>query len=264
MASDLSANTPQHEVVYESVESLRTQIKEIENKWNDELKRLETTRKDKEELEHILRVLQTLVEYEQTATLKMEAMLKETRDALGIPDEVAETVYDPSKSSSSGHSSVLEFDLVYNPHATLKVPLETPSAASPPLLPEADDQATPIPHLLPTPTKPASKPKRSPNWKSRITSILINTHNHNRTNPPSSSSSSLNSATPFFDRTDSPDPEPKRAAKSKKRPPQDAKPHGTAGWRRTMGSAGSKFANRANRDISRKKPKDLASVRQGW
>ena len=42
-------------------------------KWNDELKRLEAARKDKEELENILRVLQTLVEYEREAALKMEA-----------------------------------------------------------------------------------------------------------------------------------------------------------------------------------------------
>jgi len=251
------------------MESLRAQIKEIQDKWNDELKRLETARKDKEELEQILQVLQTFVECERAATLKMEAMLKETRDVLGIPDEASrpatDTVYDPSRSagsSSAGNPSVLEFDLVYNPHAVLMVPLETPSVLSPPSPPDVNDRVTTVPSLLPTPTKPASKPKRSPNWKSKITSILISTNgSHNRTNPPSPSNS-LNSTTPFFDDADSPYPKPKRAAKPQKRPSRDPGGYGTVGWRRTMGSAGSKFVNRANRDVNRRKPRDLTPIVQ--
>lgn len=271
MASDLPAHTSQREVVYESVESLRVQIKEIEDKWNDEFNLLETVRKDKEELEQTLRVLQTLVEYEQAATLKMEAMLKETRDALGIPDEAscstAETAYDPSRStgsSSSGDSSVLEFDLVYNPYAALKVPPETPLVSSPLSLSDGDDQVIAVPPLPPTTVRPTSKPKRSPNsnWKSRITSILISTNNHNRTNSPASSPPSVNGAAPFSDDADSHDTKPKRAAVPRKRSSQGAENHGTIGWRRNMGSGGNKFANRANRDINRKKSKDLASVQQ--
>lgn len=268
VASGLSASTTEREALYESMESLRAQIKEIEDKWSDELKRLETARKDKEELEQILQVLQTFVEYERAATLKMEALLEETRDALGIPDEAgrpaADTVYDPSRSagsSSTGDSSALEFDLVYNPYAALNAPLETSSVSSLPPPPDTNDQVTTVPALLPIPTKPTPKPKRSPNWKSRITSILISTSNHNHTNSPSPSDS-LNSTTPFFGDADPPDPKPKRATKSQKRPSRGSENHGTAGWRRTMGSAGSKFANRANRDVNRKKPRDHASILQ--
>jgi len=267
MASDLSAHPSQHEVVHESVESLREQIKEIEDKRSDELKRLEAARKDKEELEQILRVLQTLVGYEREATLKMEAMLRDTRDALGMPDETgrpaSELVYDPSRSSSSGDSSVLEFDLVYNPNATLKVPLETPLVSPPPSLPDADDQVIVVPPLPQTPVQPAPKPKRSPGWKSKITSILIGTNNPNCANPSPLSSHSHDSATPFFDDAGSRGTtKPKRAAKSQKRPSQDSESQGTGNWRRTMGSAGSKLANRANRDISRKKPRNIASALQ--
>src|SRR5258708_2669090 len=126
MEPNHSPLSSQHEPIYESVESLQAQIKEIEDRWDDELERLETARKDKEDLERILRVLQTLVEYEREATVKMEAIVQETRDALGVPDETSRPtqgmVYDPSRStgsSSSGDSSVLEFDLVYNPNAVL-------------------------------------------------------------------------------------------------------------------------------------------------
>ncbi|KAF9649729.1 hypothetical protein BDM02DRAFT_3113374 [Thelephora ganbajun] len=269
MASDPSAHPSRDEIIYESVESLRAQIKETEDKWNNELKRLETARKDKEELEQILQVLQTLVEYEREATLKMEAMLKETRDALGIPDEASrptpETVYDPSRStgtSSSGGSSVLEFDLVYNPNAAPKVSLKTSLVSSPRSMPDTDDQVIAVSPLLPTPVKPTSKLRHSPDWKSRITSILISTNNRNRTNPPSSSSRSLNSAAPLFDDAGSDDPKPNRAAKPQKRSSKDSENHGAAGWRRTMGSAGNRFANRANRDTNRKKPRDLASILQ--
>ena len=270
MASDLPVHISQHEVVCESVESLRVQIKEIEDKWNDELKRLETALKDKEELERILQVLQTFLEYERAATLKMEAMVKQTRDTLGIgPEEAsrpaAGMVYDPSKStgsSSSGESSALEFALVYNPYAAPKASPEMLSVSSPPSLSDANDQVTTP--LLPVPATPASKPKRSPNWKSKITSILISTNNHNRTNPPSPPAGSLNSTTPFFDvDADSSDAKPKRAAKSPKRPFRDSENHGTARWRRTVGPAGNKFANRANRDINRKKLRDLTSIAQG-
>ena len=269
MASDLSAPSSQHEVVCESVESLRVQIKETEDKWNDELKRLEAAREDKEELEQILQILQTLVEYERAATLKMEAMLKETREAFGSPDGASRPtleVYDLSRStgsSSSGNSSPLEFDLVYNPYATLKVPIEPSSVSSPPSLPGAGDQELAVPSLLPTLVKPTSKPKRSPNsnWKSRITSILISHNNHSRTNPPSSPLS-LSSTTPFFDDADSHNAKPKRAAKYPKRSLQDSENPGATSWRRTMGSAGSKFANRANRDINRKNPRELASILQ--
>ena len=268
MAYDLSASTTEREALYESMEPLRAQIKEIEDKWNDELKRLETARKDKEELEQILLVLQTFVEYERAATLKMEALLKETRDALGIPDEAgrpaADTVYDPSRSagsSSTRDSSALEFDLIYNPYAALNAPLETSSVSSLPSPPDTNDWVTTVPSLLPIPAKPAPKSKRSPNWKSRITSILISTSNHNHTNPPSPSNS-LNSTTPFFGDADPPDSKPKRAAKPQKRPSQDTENHGTVGWRRTMGSAGSKFANRANRATNRRKPRDHASILQ--
>ena len=254
MASDLSVDLSQHKVAYESVESLRVQIKDIEDKWNDELKRLETARKDKEELEQILRVLQALVEYEREATLKMETMLQETRGALGIPDEasrpILELEYDPSRStgsSSSGNSSVLEFDLVYNPNAAPKVPLETPSVSSPSSLSDVEDQAISVPPLLPIPLEPALETKRSPNWKSRITSILASTNNHDH----SSSTHSLNSAS-------SHDAKPEQ----QKRPSQDSGNHGIVGWRRTMGSAGNKFSNRASRDTNRKKPRILASTPQ--
>ena len=269
MASDPSALSSQHGAVCESVESLRAQIKEIEDKWNDELERLETARKDKEELEQILRVLQTFVECEREATLKMEATLQEMRDAPGVPDEasrpIPETVYDPSRSagsSSSGDSSVLEFDLVYNPNAALPIPLGASSVSSPPSLPDTlGDYIVSAPPLQGIPVEPASKPKRSPNWRSKITSILINTNNHNRTNPPSPSSPSLNSASPFFDNdASSHDAKPKRVARSQKRPSQGSENHDTAGRRGTMGSARNKFSNRANRDINRKKPKDLASI----
>ena len=264
MASELLAAGPQREVVCESVELLRAQLKEIEDKWNDELKRLDTARKDKAELERILRVLQTFLEYERAATLKMEEMLKETRDALDIPDEAgdpaAKTVYDPSRSagsSSAGDSSVLEFDLVYNPYAAPKVLPETPPVSSPPSLPSSNNQVARLPPLSPTPTKSTPKPRRSPNWKSRITSILISTNSHNRTNPPSPLSNSFNSTTPFSDGAgdaELPGLKPSRSAKSPKRPPKDPEAHGTARWRRTMGSTGSKFANRANRDVNRKSP----------
>ena len=263
MASELPAAGPQREVVYESVESLRAQLKEIEDKWNDELKRLDTARKDKAELERILRVLQTFLEYERAATLKMEEMLKETRDALNIPDEAGDpatkTAYDPSRSagsSSTGDSSVLEFDLVYNPYAAPKVLPKTLPVSSPSSLPSSSDQVARLPPL-PTPTKSTPKPRRSPNWKSRITSILISTNGNNRTNPPSPLSNSLNSTTPLFDGADDaefPGLKPSRSAKSPKRPPKDSEAHGTARWRRTIGSTGSKFANRANRDVSRKSP----------
>jgi len=261
MAPDHSPLPSQHEAVHESVESLQAQIKEIEDKWNDELERLETARKDKEELERILRILQTLVEYEREATLKMEAMVQETRDALGVPDEASrptqETVYDPSRStgsSSSGDSSVLEFDLVYNPNAVLPTHL-APPASPPPPIPDANDQVGSVPPLLETPIKPASKPKRTPNWKSRITSILISANNHNHTNPLSSSPHSLNDAS-------SRGAKPKRYVKPQKRPSQDSENHWIAGRRRTMGSTGNKFTNRANRDVNRKKPKDFASILQ--
>jgi len=266
MASDLSAHPSQHEVAHESVELLRAQIREIEDKRHDELKRLEAARKDKEELEQILRVLQTLVGYEREATVKMEAILRETRDALGVPEETGrptpEMVYDPSRSSSSGTSSVLEFSLVYNPNAALKVPLEAPLVSPPSLLPGADDQAIAVSPLPPTPAKPASKPKRSPGWKSKITSILIGTNDPNCANPSPSSSHSHNSATLFFDDASPRGAKPKRAAKPQKRPSQDSGNQGTASWRRTVGSAGSKFANRANLDINRKKARDIASALQ--
>ena len=271
MASDLSAHPSpsRDDVVYESVESLRAQIKEIEDKWNGELKRLETARKDKEELENILRVLQTLVEYEREATLKMEAMLQETRDILGIPAEVihptSERTYGPSKStgsSSSGDSSVLEFDLVYNPRGVLKVPPKAPSVSAPRTTPDADDQVTLFPPQPQTPVKPTYASKFSPNWKSRIASILVSINNHNRTSPLSSSPCSFDSTTPLFDDADSPSAKSKRVAKAQKRPSQDSENHGTVSWRKTVGSAGSKFANRANRDVNRKKPRDLASIPQ--
>ena len=270
MVPDSSALSSQHEVADESVESLRAQIKEIEDKWNDELERLETARKDKEELERILRVLQTLIEYEREATLKMEAVVQETKDALGIPDEAScpaqGPVYDPSRStgsSSSGDSSVLEFDLVYNPNADLPVPLAAPSTSPPPPLPDADAQVDSLSPLLETPIKPASKPKRTLNWKSRITSILISTNNHNHANQSSPSLHSLNNASPSSCDDASPrGAKSKRPAKSQKRPSQDSENLWTAGRRRTMGSAGSKFANRANRDINRKKSRDLSSILQ--
>lgn len=256
MASEPPAAGPQREVVYESVESLRAQLKEIEDKWNDELKRLDTARKDKEELERSLRVLQSFLEYERAATLKMEEMLKETREALCIPDEAGDpntkTVYDPSKSagsSSAGDSSVLEFDLVYNPYAVPKVFLETPPVSPPSSLPSPNDHVARLPPLPPTPTKPTPKPKYSPNWKSRITSILISTNHNNR--PPLSNS--RNGASPFPDNAEFPGPKPSRAAKSPKHSPRGSE-HGATRWRRTMGSAGSKFANRANRDVGRKSP----------
>jgi len=269
MLSDHLSLPSQHEVVDESVESLRAQIKEIEDKWNDELKRLETARKDKEELERILRVLQTLVESEREATLKMEAMVQETKDALGVPDGASRPpqgmVYDPSRStgsSSSWDSSILEFDLVYNPNAALTVSLETLPASPPSPSPDTDDQAASVPPLVETPIKPASKPKRTPNWKSRITSILISTSNHNHTDPPSSSPRSLNDTKPPFDDPGSRGAKPERPAKPQKRPPQDSENHWTPGGKRAMGSTGNKFANRANRDINRKKPRDLASILQ--
>ena len=263
MESDLSAHPPRDDAVYESVELLRGQIKEIEDKWNDQLKRLETARKDKEELEEILRVLRAFVEYEREATLKMDAMLQETRDALGVRTEATpERAYDPSESrgsSSSGGSSVLEFDLVYNPNAALKFPLGPPSVSTQPSLPDADDQPITVPPLLSTPTKPAKKAKFSPNWKSRITSILVSINNHGRTNPPSSSSArSLDSATPFFHDAESHNPKPPRVAKYRERPSLDSENHGTVSWKRTVGSVGSKFANRANLDINRRKPRDVA------
>ena len=271
MESESSAHPSQDEVVYESVESLRGQIKEIEDKWNDELKRLETARKDKEELENILRVLQTLVEYEREAALKMETMLQETRDALGIPVEAGiptpDGLYDPSKSrgsSSSGDSSVLEFDLVYNPNGVLKVPRKEPSASALPSTPSyTDDQVAAVSPPPQTPVKATSKPKFSPNWKNRITSILININNNNRTSPLSSSPRSFDSATPLFDDTDSPSAKPRRTAKPQKRPSQDSENRGTVSWRKTVGSARSKFANRANRDVNRKKLRDLTSIPHG-
>lgn len=269
MASDHSPLPSKHDTTYESVESLQAQIKEIEDRWNDQLERLETARKDKEELERILRVLQTLVEYEREATLKMEAMVQETRDTLGVPDEAGrptqEMAYDPSRStgsSSSGDSSVLEFDLVYNPNAALSVPLGTPPASLPPQIPDANDQVGSVPPLLETPIKLTSKPKRTHNWKSRITSILISTNNHNQTNPLSPSPHSLEGASPSFDDAGSRGAKPKRYAKPQKRPSQDSENQWTAGRRRTMGSAGNKVANRANRDVNRKKPRNLASILQ--
>jgi len=269
MVSDHSPIPPQHEAGCESVESLQAQIKEIEDKWNDELERLETARKDKEELERILRVLQTLVEYEREATLKMEAMVQETRDALGVPDEAGPPTqgmaYDPSRStgsSSSGDSSVLEFDLVYNPNAAPPIPLGALPASPPPPIPDSNDQVGSVPPLLETPIKPAPKPKRTPNWKSRITSILISANNHNHTNPLSPSPHSLNDAIPSFDDASPRGAKPKRSAKPQKRPSQDSENHWIAGRRRTVGSTGNKFANRANRDVNRKKPRDLASILQ--
>ena len=269
MASDNSPLPSQHEVVHESAESLQEQIKEIEDKWNDELERLETARKDKEELERILRVLQTLVEYEREATLKMEAMVQETKDVLGVPDEAGRstqgTVYDPSRStgsSSSGDSSILEFDLVYNPNAALSVPLGAPPASPSPPPPDANDQVGSVPPLIETPVKPTSKPKRTPNWKSRITSILISTNNHNHTNPLSPSPHSPDDTGPSFDDAGSRGAKPKRYAKPQKRPSKDSENHWTAGQRRTMGSTGNKFANRANRDVNRKKPRALGSILQ--
>lgn len=270
MESNLSAHPSQDDVVCESVESLRAQIKEIEDKWNGELKRLETARKDKEELEKVLRVLQALVEYERDATLKMEAMLQETRDILGIPAETSratsERIYDPSKStgsSSSGGSSMLEFDLVYNPNGVLKAPLEAPPVSAPPSTPDTDGQVTATPcHSPQTPIKPTHAQKFSPNWKNRITSILVSINNHSRTSPLSSSPRSLDSTAPLFDDADSPSAKPKRGAKPQKRPSQDSENRGTASWKRTVGSTGSKFVNRANRDVNRKKARDLASIPQ--
>ena len=266
MASGPSALPSHNEPVYESVESLLAQIKGIEDRWNDEVERLETARKDKEELEQILQVLQTLVAHEHAATLKMEAMLREMRDVVCAPDEASrppETVYDPSRttgSSSSGDSSVLEFDLVYNPNATLVVPLEASSAPPPPSLPDTSDQAIPVPPLLETPIKLASKPKTSPGWRNKITSILISTNSQNRTNPLSPSSRF--SASPFSDDASSHDAKPKPATRPQKRPLQDSENHGTAGRKGTMGSARKKFANRANREINRKKPSSLAPIPQ--
>jgi hypothetical protein len=266
MESDLSSRG---EVVYESVELLRAQIREIEDKWNNELKRLETARKDKEELEKVLRVLQTFVEYEREATVKMEAMLQETRDVLGISAEASlptpEKICDPSKSTGSYSSqdlSILEFDLVYNPNGVLKTPPKEPSVSAPRSTPDADDQVTVVSPLPQTPDKPTYTPRISPNWKSRITSILVSINNHNRTSPLSSSPGPLDSTTPLFDDAESPSAKPKRVAKPQKRPSQDSENHGTVNWRRTVGSAGNKFANRANRDVNRKKPKDLASIPQ--
>ena len=262
MESELSVHSSRDEVVYESLETLRAQIKEIEDKWNDELKRLETARQDKEELEKVLRVLQAFVEYEREATLKMETMLQETRDALGIPAEASPGgLYDTSKStgsSSSGGSSMLEFDLVYNPNGVLRVPVKEPLVSAPPSTPDAVNQATTVSSLPQTPSKPNSKPKFSPNWKNKITSILININNHNRTSPLSSSPRSFDSTTPLFSDVDSPSTKPKRTGKPQKRPSQDSENCGSVGWRRTVGSAGSKFANRANRDPNRKT--DLASI----
>ncbi|KAF9784779.1 hypothetical protein BJ322DRAFT_1109487 [Thelephora terrestris] len=246
MESESSVHSSQDEVVYESLETLRAQIKEIEDKWNDELKRLETARKDKEELEKVLHVLQAFVEYERGATLKMETMLQETRDALGIPSEAGrERFYDPSKSTgsySSGESSVLEFDLVYNPNGVLRVPVSAPSASAPPSIADAIDQATTVSPPQQTPNRRTSKSKFSPNWKNRIASILVNINNHNRTSPLSSSPRSFDSTTPLFNDADSPSAKPKRTAKPQKRPSQDSENRGTVGWRRTVGSAGSKFA----------------------
>ena len=267
MASDPPALPPHHEPVYESVESLLAQIKEVEDKWNDEVERLETARKDKEELEQILHVLQTLVSHEREATLKMEATLQEMRDVVGAAGEATcplpETVYDPSRttgSSSSGDSSVLEFDLVYNPNAALVVPFEAPSAPPPPSSPDTNDQVVPVLPLLETPVKLASKPKISPSWRNKITSILVSTSNHNRTNPPSPSSHSPTSPSPLFDNASSNDAKLKRATRTQKRPSQDSENRGTAGQRGTMGSARKKFVNRANRDINRKKPNNPASI----
>lgn len=260
MESNLSAHPSRDEVVYESVESLREQIKEIERKWNDELKRLETARKDKEELENILRVLQALVEYEREAALKMEAMLQETRDVLGIPADACrptpEKVYDPSKStgsSSSENSSVLEFDLVYNPNGILRVPLNAALVSAPPSTPENDDQVTAVPPTQQTPIKPYTQ-KFSPNWKSKITSILVSINNHNRSSRLSSSPRSFDSTTPLFDDADSPSAKPKRDAKPQKRSSQGSENHGTVSW--------SKLANRANRDVNRKMPREFASIPQ--
>ena len=269
MESDPSTHPPRDEVVYESVELLRAQIREVEDKWNDELKRLETARQDKEELEKMLRVLQTFVEYEREATVKMEAMLQETRDILGIPAEASlptlEKIYDPSKSkgsSSSGGSSVLEFDLVFNPNGVLKAPPKASLVSTPRSTADTDGQVTVVSTLPQTPVKPTYTPRISPSWKNRITSILVSINNNNRTSPLSSSPGSLDSTTPFLDDADSPSAKPKRSAKPQKRPSQDSENHGTVNWRRTVGSAGSKFANRANRDVNRKKPKDLASIPQ--
>lgn len=268
MASHLST-LPSQPVTYESVESLRAQIKEIEDKWNDELERLGTACKDKEELERILHVLETLVDYERAATLKTEVMLQETRNALGIPDEAGcptlEAMYDPSRStgsSSSGGSSRLEFDLVYNPNAALPVPLQAPQVSPPPPLLDKNDQAPSVSPLLETPARPTSKQKRSPGWKSRITSILISTNHHNRTNPHSPLSHTPNSTSPFFDGAGSRGVKPKRAARTPKRPSQEPENHSAADRRRIIGSAGSKFANRANRDVSRKQPNDLTLIPQ--
>ena len=268
MESDLSAHPPRDEVAYEPVESLRAQIKGIEDKWNDELKRLETAQKDKEELEKILQVLQKFVEHERDATLKMESMLQETRDILGIPAEASrplpERTYDPSKSTgstSSTDSSVLEFGLVYNPNGVLKVPLKEPLVSAPPSTPDTDGQVTVVPPLQ-TPVKPTYTPKSSPSWKSRITSILVSINNNNRTSSLTSSPRSFDSTTPLFNDTDSPSTKPKRAVKPQKCSSQDSENHGTVIWRRTVGSAGNKFANRANRDVNRKKPRDFASIPQ--
>ena len=265
MELELSSSRPSgDEFAYESVELLRTQIKEIEGKWNDELKRLETAQKDKEELEKILRVLQTLNEYEREATLKMEVTLQETREALGIPAEASRPgIYNSSKSlgsSCSRGSSVLEFDLVYNPNAVLKVPLKPPLVSVSPQIPDIGSAAPPPQQ---TPSKPTSKPKFSPGWKSRITSILVSINNHNRSNPLSLSPRSFDSTTPLFvDALDSPSTKSKRAAKSQKRPSQDSENYGTVSWRNTAGSAGGMLANRANRDVSRKKPSDLPPIPQ--
>ena len=269
MASDLFTLPSHNEVVYESVESLLAQIKEIEDKWNDEVERLDTARKDKEELERILHILQTLVKHEHEATLKMETMLQEMRDIVGVSEEVSrptpETTYDPSRttgSSSSGDSSVLEFDLVYNPNAVLPVSLEAPSVPPPPPSPDANDQVISAPPLLETPNKPASKPKISPGWKNKITSILISTNNHNRANPSSPSPRSFISASSFFDDASSRNAKSKRTARTQKRPSQDSENCGTSGRRGTTGSARNKFVNRANRDVNRKKPSNLASILQ--
>jgi hypothetical protein len=263
MAPDLPTLPSQHEVVSESVESLQAQIKEIEDKWNDELKRLDTARRDKEELEQTLRVLQTFVEYEREATLKMEEMLQGNERRPWYPGRSQSPPCPKTVIRSvRGQRVIFLWRFVcarirpgLQPQRGSRVPLENPWFPLPPRCPILDDQvSTSVPPLPPTPAKPASKPKRSPNWKSRITSILINTNNHNRTNPASTSPHSFNSTSPFFDdATASPMPNPSRAAKSRKRPSQD--PMVPTGWRRTMGSAGSKFANRENRDINRKRPR---------
>lgn len=267
MESDLSSHPSRDEVVYESVESLRAQIKEIEDKWNNELKQLETAQKDKEELEKILRVLQTLVEYEREATLNMEAMLQETRAVLGIPAEAGrrptpERKYDPSKStgsSSSEGSSVLEFDLVYNPNGVLKVPVKAPLVSSPRSTPDTGDQTTIVPPPPQTPIKSTHAPKFSPNWKRKIASILVSINNHNRPSPLSSSLRSFDSTTPLFNHVNPPSTKSKRTAQAQKRPSQDSENYAAISWRRT---AENKLANRANREVSRKEPSGLASISQ--